>query len=207
MSAFYFLLVSLLVLGVVTWSPPALSMPYNARQVEEGYWVGGVPKVDDILGLQEAGITKVISLVKIEEDTLAAIEAAGIERVRLLFGTKFPRYRLVNKALGKTKPSQVYIHCEHGADRTGVFLAYALVTRHGWTVTDAFFAVLYPYDTDLTGIRELFTEDGISIDVDDDLVGKYSGAKNQGHGGLKVRHENYRTLVRTTIAEIEKEEG
>lgn len=183
----------------------ARAMPDNARQVPEGYWVGDVPLAADVADMHARGIRVFLSAVVLDEDARAETRRHGIARVNVWFGNNFPDSAEILDGLAEYEPSQIYVHCDHGGDRAGALLAFLLVAREGWRPDHALLAVAFPNERDVEGLILLLQEAGLFISEEEraTYTGIYSGAQNGGTGGLKVRGEDYRNLVRTTLAACE----
>jgi hypothetical protein len=177
-------------------------MPRNARQTPEGYWVGGAPRATDVADMARAGVRVILSAVVLDEDTRAAARRHGLERVSVWFGNNFPDPDAILSGLEGYAPSEIYIHCEHGGDRAGALLAFLLVVQQGWWPDHALLAVAHPADRDVDGLIAVLESEGFVVTEEErrDLVGIYSGARNGGTGGLKIRGPEYRNLVRTMLA-------
>ncbi len=185
-------------------------LPKNTRQVSEGYWLGSLPQADNIDALYARKIKLIITATRtIDElaDANARMKDLGITHIILPFGGKFPKPSKFIKTVMKYHPENIYIHCDHGGDRSGAMLAYLLVVRHRWTVQRALLAVLYPGKTDIKGLTQVLNERGYSIEQSDidKYLGIYSASLNGGGGGLKVRSPDYRKLINTLIDALEKD--
>ncbi len=183
-------------------------LPKNTRQVDEGYWVGSLPEYWNIDALKEKKIKLIITATRLSPEMKIVnehIDELKIKHLILPFGSKFPKTSRFYQTVLKYSPDETYIHCDHGGDRTGVFLAYLLVARHGWTLPRALLAVLYPSPSDIKGLTEILNKRGYTVEQADidQYVGIYSATKNGGGGGLKVRNADYKKLVNTMIDKLE----
>jgi hypothetical protein len=182
--------------------PPEL--PAGVRQLAEGYWLGPLIGPQDVSWLSALGVRVVLSAVEPSPDTLQALSLAGIEVVPVIMGARFRHADLILSVAQSHRPAEMYIHCRHGADRTGAIAAFLLVVRHGWQIADAFYSVLYPSPQDTAGLADVLAAHGI-LDTrapDDPSVGYYSVSAAGGVGGLKARNERYGLLVETTLEAI-----
>ena len=180
-------------------------MPKNARQTTEGYWVGAQPMPSEIDELHARNIRVVVTAAAMESDTFRAIKSKlddhGIRHINIPFGGRFPNPKAFYQTIHAYTPDQIYIHCEHGGDRSGAILAYLLVVDHGWTIPRALLAVAFPGKNDSKRLIELLKTRGFDVsqpDIDD-YLGIYSAETNGGYGGLKVRSAGYVKLINTTI--------
>lgn len=178
-----------------------LAMPPGSRQIEEGYWLGALFSEEHVPAMEALGIQVVLSAVDPSDETIEALERAGIERIRIPMSNRFRHADTILGVAEQFPEESIFIHCRHGADRTGAITAFLLVTRHRWNQADALYSVLYPTQSDVDGLVEVFERYGIE-DVrgpQDPSVGIYSISRNGGSGGLKVRNERYMELVETTL--------
>ncbi len=177
-------------------SPPA------SRQLTEGYWLGARFDQNHVPAMKEMGVEVVLSAVAPSDATLDALREAGIEQVYIPIGSTFRHAPVILETTGRYRPDQVFIHCQHGVDRTGAIAAFLLVTRHGWPVSDALYSMVNPSETDVSGLARVLDRYGLADprSAGDPGVGTYSltGA-GVGYGGMKVRSENYVRLVSTAI--------
>lgn len=182
-----------------------VGMPKNARQTTEGYWLGAQPKPNEIDELYARNIRVVITAAAMETETFRAIKSKlndyGMVHINIPFGGKFPNPKAFHRMIHTYEPDQIYIHCEHGGDRSGAILAYLLVIDHGWTIPHALLAVAFPGKNDSKRLIELLRKRGFDVEQPDidDYLGIYSAETNGGYGGLKVRSSGYVKLVNTTI--------
>lgn len=181
-------------------------MPKNTRHLKEGYWIGAMPTPDNIDTLYAHGIRAIVTLAKGGRKwrfVKARIDSLGIEHVYMPIGSHFPNDDSFYGVLSKYSPNQIFIHCAHGSDRSGAFVAYMLIRSHEWTPQRALLAMLNPSRVDLMGLKQVLHRHGYSFS-DEDLfyLGMYSGARNRGTDGLKVSNERYQRLVSTMLESV-----
>lgn len=192
------------------FAPPEseLHTPPATRQMAEGYWLGAMFDERHVPAMESYGVEVVLSAVAPSDDTLDALRAAGIEQVYIPIGSTFRHAIKIQETVDRFRADEIFIHCQHGVDRTGAIAAYLLVTRHGWPISDALYSVVNPGDTDVAGLTRVLDRFGLTDPrvPGDPGVGTYSltGA-GVGYGGMKVRSENYVNLVVTTIEAIAAE--
>jgi hypothetical protein len=192
------------------FAPPDsdLPAPPATRQMAEGYWLGAMFDQRHVPAMQSYGVKVVLSAVAPSDATLDALRDAGIEQVYLPIGSTFRHATKIQETVDRFRADEIFIHCQHGVDRTGAIAAYLLVTRHGWPVSDALYSVVNPGETDVSGLARVLDRLGLTDprSPGDPGVGTYSltGA-GVGYGGMKVRSENYVNLVVTTIEAIAAE--
>ena len=125
---------------------PALAAPDlpNFHPVAPGIWRGAVPSVAGMKHLKALGIKTIIDLrisprrVKKEGEQARAL---GFQWINLPMGADPPTSKQVAILLAtlKTAPqSPVFVHCEHGADRTGCMIGIYRETQQGWTFPQAY---------------------------------------------------------------------
>jgi len=129
--------------------PPAKTSPctpfhdlpgvYNFAQIAPGLYRGAQPTVEGFATLQSLGIRTVINLRAYHTDRLRA-RGLGFNYVHLFWRAWLPRDRQIAMFLQLARDSAhhpVFVHCLHGADRTGVAIAAYRVVVEGWAVADA----------------------------------------------------------------------
>lgn len=117
----------------------------NLKQVAPGVYRGGQPTVEGWEWLRAKGITWDLKLNEWSECpepwlfTNASpmwIDYEPISLGQQLFGVEDYQMDSILQSL-IDRPSNLYIHCEHGQDRTGLVCAMYRVRIQGWSKADA----------------------------------------------------------------------
>jgi len=110
----------------------------NFGIVAPGIYRGGAPTAAGLRKLKEIGVCTVIDL-RIEKrgqvEEAATAKQLGLERLRLPMGREAPTKKQVDTFLKTVKTPverPVFLHCQHGADRTGAMVGIYRVTQQGW---------------------------------------------------------------------------
>jgi len=120
--------------------PPAKSSPDlpNFALVAPGIYRGAAPTAEGLRRLKSMGVRTIIDL-RIERrgqaEEAAAAKRLGLNRLRLPMGREAPTSGQVKTFLATlADPTQrpVFVHCQHGADRTGAMVGIWRVTQQGW---------------------------------------------------------------------------
>lgn len=183
------------------WRLSTRGLPRNVRKTPEGYWIGAEPQLEHLAELRARGIRVILSGTRLGQATRERFEELGLQHIDLPFGGRFPDAQAIVEGTRDVPSEEIYIHCEHGGDRSGAMLAFLLATRERWPATQALLAVAYPRQRDVRRLVELMEESGLEVaerEVEH-YTGIYSAERNGGFGGLKVRGESYERLVRTTL--------
>lgn len=112
----------------------------NFHTVEPGIYRGGAPTVDGLSKLKAMGVKTIIDL-RIAPKTVKKegqeARAMGFNWINLPMGSDAPTTKEVDTLLATLKTASpqnpVYVHCQHGADRTGCMLGVWRVTHDHWT--------------------------------------------------------------------------
>lgn len=111
----------------------------NYDKVNASLYRGGQPNTLGIEWLRGAGIKSIINL-RMASDVWpgeqAAAVANGIQYTNIpLHGFSAPTRAQVEAVLSTIErmPKPVYVHCQHGCDRTGTIIACYRIHRDGWT--------------------------------------------------------------------------
>jgi protein tyrosine/serine phosphatase len=115
----------------------------NFHQVTSGIFRGGAPTGDGLKALKDMGIHTIIDLrispkdVKVEKKTA---EAMGFTWLNIPMGKEAPTQKQVDTflaTLAKAPDEPVFVHCQHGADRTGCMVGIYRVQVEGWSFAQA----------------------------------------------------------------------
>jgi len=114
----------------------------NFAIVAPGIYRGAAPTAKGLAELKKLGVAHVIDLRierKGQDDEAAAAKRLGLQRTRIRMGREAPTTAQVKEFMdiirqAKTKP--VFIHCQHGADRTGAMVGIYRAVDCGWKFDD-----------------------------------------------------------------------
>ena len=116
----------------------------NFHMVAPGIYRGAAPTEAGLRKLKAAGIKTIIDLrispklVRIER---AEAQALGFTWINLPMGSDPPTKRevaILLQNLGKAPGTPVFVHCQHGADRTGCMIGIYRETVDKWTYAATF---------------------------------------------------------------------
>jgi tyrosine-protein phosphatase SIW14 len=114
----------------------------NAGEVTPTLFRGAQPSLDGFSALAKNGIAIDVDL-RFEGDRAAEKDAAtraGIEYVALPWSCHYPNDATVEKFLAVVQQSpdkKVFVHCEHGVDRTGMMIAAYRMAEQNWNPEEA----------------------------------------------------------------------
>lgn len=188
-------------------------LPKNTRQTAEGYWIGSIPTPEHIEEFHARNVRLVLTASLVPAKKLQALKqtmaSLGITHIYMPFGSRFPSPSKFLPIVERFAPDQIFIHCEHGGDRSGAILAYLLNQRHGWQLARSLYAVIVPSYGDIQALTRILNAHGIACSADEfeNDIGIYSAESNGGYGGLKVyaKDGNYVKLVNTLIDTVHKQ--
>lgn len=115
---------------------PGLS---NLHQVTPNLYRGAQPSALGMRSLEEMGIKTVINLRDLHDDG-DKLKGTQLHYVRIRVDTFHPDYaEMVAFLKAATDPANqpVFVHCQHGADRTGMMVALYRIAVQGWAKADA----------------------------------------------------------------------
>ena len=116
----------------------------NLHSVAPGIWRGAAPTDMGLQQLKAMGVKTIIDLriapktVKLEGEEARSL---GFHWINLPMGAEAPTPKEVAALLAVLKEapqSPVYVHCQHGADRTGCMIGIYRVTQQGWAFPKAY---------------------------------------------------------------------
>jgi len=123
-----------------TWAKPITveGLP-NLHQVSTTLYRGAQPTAEGFKALKKMGVKTVISLRAFHSDK-ELLGDTGLAYENISFKTWHPENKDIVKFLGivtdKTR-QPVFVHCQHGADRTGTMCAIYRIMVDGWTKDQA----------------------------------------------------------------------
>lgn len=125
--------------GAADKEPQEKLLPHFS-QINENLYRGAQPLEGGMRRLAALGIKTVINLRGADEGTRAEEEdarAAGLNYFNVpMGGLSRPTDEQVEKVLAVINDPRnwpVFVHCNHGKDRTGVIIACYRISREGWT--------------------------------------------------------------------------
>jgi protein tyrosine/serine phosphatase len=122
------------------WAQP-LQKPglENLHQVTPTLFRGAQPTAEGMKTLEGMGIKTVINLRQHHSDA-DELEGVQLKSIHIKVNTFHPDYpELVGFMKAVTDPANqpVFVHCMHGADRTGMMIALYRIAVQGWTKGEA----------------------------------------------------------------------
>ena len=126
------------------WAQP-VSMPGlpNLHKVSDALYRGAQPEPEGLVNLKAMGIKTVVNLRSMHSDE-DEIEEAGmtgkLDYLHIKINTFRPKEKHVLQFLRvmvDPKRHPVFVHCKHGADRTGTMAAFYRIVFEGWSKQEA----------------------------------------------------------------------
>lgn len=157
---FYTVTCALLTLPAFSQAPPSKTEVPNFAVVAPGIYRGAAPNDVGLARIKALGVKTVIDLrieKKGQKEEEAAAKALGLNRVRIPMGAEAPTKKQVDQFLAlldKASTEPVFVHCQHGADRTGAMIGIYRVTRQGWNFDKTWQEMRkYGFKTFLTALK------------------------------------------------------
>lgn len=115
----------------------------NFAQVAKGFYRGAAPTPAGIARLKSMGVKYVIDLRggKLPAAEKGRVQKAGMTFVNLPMSDQAPTKKEIAKFLklaDNASGAPIYVHCQHGADRTGCLCGIYRVSREHWTYAKAY---------------------------------------------------------------------
>ncbi len=111
------------------------------QMVAPDFYRGGQPKDKDFVYLQQRGIKTIINLRK-ENDEQPIVEKLGMKYVHLPLSAwrRVPDSAIETFMQILKDPTNypIFIHCQRGADRTGVMVGFYRIAFQGWDAKRAY---------------------------------------------------------------------
>jgi protein tyrosine/serine phosphatase len=111
----------------------------NLHRISERLYRGAQPTAEGMEELKKLGIKTIISL-RAHHDDEDKVKGTGLVLIRIPMDTWHPtdeHVLLFLKAVEDPKNAPVFVHCQHGADRTGTMCAIYRIAVQGWTREEA----------------------------------------------------------------------
>jgi protein tyrosine/serine phosphatase len=145
----------------------------NFGQVDERVYRGAQPDESAMAKLKELGIKTIINLRMpndvIKEESVRALGYTMVYTNVPMTGLGRPTDEQINQILSliETMPGPIFIHCEHGCDRTGTVVACYRIKHNNWSTEAAFReAKLYGLSPFERGMRKFIMGFAKSFKVD-----------------------------------------
>lgn len=125
-----------------TWAvAPAESIPAlpNFYQVTPNLYRGAQPTAEGMRRLEAMGVKTVLSLRAFNDDE-SLLPGTTLAHPRIRFKTWHPEDEDVVRFLRivtDPKNAPVFVHCQHGSDRTGTMIAIYRIAVQGWDKEEA----------------------------------------------------------------------
>ncbi|HEY7375648.1 MAG TPA: dual specificity protein phosphatase family protein [Polyangia bacterium] len=122
--------------------PDARGVAY-AAEVAPGLYRGGQPSAEGIAWLKSIGVKTVLNLRHYHGDSeQREVESVGLRYERIALTSRDePTPEQVARFLAIVRDPAlrpVYVHCQHGVDRTGAMMAVYRMEEEGWSNADAY---------------------------------------------------------------------
>jgi protein tyrosine/serine phosphatase len=111
----------------------------NFFQVSDTLYRGAQPTKEGFLELKKMGIKTIINLREYHTDE-KMIEGMGFSYFQIPISTSNPNKKYYQKALdiiNSHDMQPVFVHCQHGSDRTGTAIALYRINTQGWDKEEA----------------------------------------------------------------------
>lgn len=115
-------------------SPSTIAGVDNFAKVTDGVWRGAQPTAEGFATLKAMGVRTIVNLRALHSDR-DLLRGLGLGYAHFPCTAVLPDEEVVLKFLRvATTPAcrPVFVHCEHGADRTGVAIAAYRMAVQGW---------------------------------------------------------------------------
>ncbi len=116
----------------------------NFKSIDENFYRGGRPTEAGIKELAKKGVKTVINLRNNKEDAAEEekwVKSAGLKfynaPLNIWFRPKEAQIKKILAVIDSKENQPVYIHCNLGADRTGMVTAVYRISHNGWTAKQA----------------------------------------------------------------------
>jgi len=111
----------------------------NCHKVSDALYRGAQPDAEGMKGLKALGVRTIVNLRSFHDDEDES-EGTGLALERIKCQAMSPKDEQVVRFLQiVTDPQKqpVFVHCQHGSDRTGTMCAIYRIAVQGWSKADA----------------------------------------------------------------------
>ena len=111
----------------------------NFAEVSPALWRGAQPTDEGFAELKKRGVKTIVNLRNVRSDR-DNMKGTGLAYVHLHCRAENPEEEdVLNflKIVENPKNRPVFVHCQHGADRTGSMVAAYRIVEQGWTADEA----------------------------------------------------------------------
>lgn len=107
----------------------------NLYKVSDALYRGAQPEKEGFAGLEELGIKTVVNLRSLHSDRkLLEDTELDYEHVRMeAWDAEYDEIKEFLQIVTDKQNQPVFVHCQHGADRTGTMVAVYRIVVQGWT--------------------------------------------------------------------------
>ena len=128
----------------------ARALPRNFRNVDT-FFVGAMPSESDLDEFLALGIKTIISLHRLPPEVQKKAQKLGIELHSFPLRTRLLNIDQIMAVMRNAPENSVYLHCLHGADRTGAVTAYWLYAERHMNPFTALASVISPSEFHFRG--------------------------------------------------------
>ena len=108
----------------------------NAYKVSDGLFRGAQPTAEGLDCLKALGVKTIVNLRAYHCDSKLSVREKGFEYVHIRFKTWRPELEHIERFLevvADPARQPVFVHCQHGADRTGMMVAFYRMIAQEWS--------------------------------------------------------------------------
>ncbi len=153
----------------------------NAYKVTDSLFRGAQPTEEGLDALRALGVKTIVNLRAYHCDSKLAVRDKGFEYVHIRFKTWRPEEEHISRFLeviADPARQPAFVHCQHGADRTGMMVAMYRMVAQGWDKESAVEEMItgpYGYHKRLWRRLTKFVE---NYDIEN-LTSRFEGMENK----------------------------
>ncbi len=111
----------------------------NLYKVSDRLYRGAQPEADGFKELKKLGVKTILNLQSSHSDS-KLLEGAGLDYVHIrmqLWDAEYDEIKQALQIITDKSKQPVFVHCKHGADRTGMVIAAWRLVEDDWTKEEA----------------------------------------------------------------------